>query len=630
MSRRPVLLTAALALLAAVPAAWGAGDADTAITLRGLDTSRLPLVRATVAVARPAAADAAAPPVLTVTENGAPVGPVTVAKPDSGTAIALVVDVSQSMKGRPLARAREAAAGFVAARNDHDRIAVVGFGHTVHSGTTLTDDEARLALAVDGLRVDAVQGTALHDGIAAGIAELASDTDALRRVLVVLTDGNDRDSTLTMAQVQADAVKQQVAVYAIGIENDQFTPGPLKTLVGATGGAFHLADATDLTSVYGEVAADIASTYTLTYTSTSAGTVRLRVAVGADAVDTSYAGAAAPILERSQGIIPKSITHASWGGLLLAGAVFLLLWIGAGRIFRARPRQTLEQRLEAYSDMPRTSSRNLSTAEAGSLLKAFGHTTEKVLGGLKVWQRMAGAIERADLPLRTAELFYLQLGVGLAFAVPATLAGAPGFLTFIAMVLGYFVPFLVVSRKASKRCKAFETQLPDILVGMAASLKAGHSFNQAIDTIVREGSEPASKEFGRVANEVRLGRANHEALEQMAERMRSENFAFVVTSVNIQRQVGGSLAELLDGVADTVRNRHQFLRKVKALTATGRMSAYTLVALPFFMFAGMWALNPAFVRPLYASSEGHIILAIAVISETFGAIVLKKIVSFKV
>ena len=169
-----------------------------------------------------------------------------------------------------------------------------------------------------------------------------------------------------------------------------------------------------------------------------------------------------------------------------------------------------------------------------------------------------------------------------------------------------------------------------LLIAMAASLKAGHSFNQAMETTIKEGADPAAKEFGRVSNEIRLGRASDEALERMAQRLGSSNFQFVVTAVNVQRQVGGSMAELLDGVGETVRLRQQFLRKVKALCAMGRMSAYTLIALPLIMGGTISAINPSYMKPLFTTSTGHMLLVIAVLSISFGALILKKIVSFRV
>ena len=117
-------------------------------------------------------------------------------------------------------------------------------------------------------------------------------------------------------------------------------------------------------------------------------------------------------------------------------------------------------------------------------------------------------------------------------------------------------------------------------MAVAASLKAGHSFKQGIQTLVEEAQDPAKKEFQRVLAEASLGRPIDAAMADMAERIGSKNFSFIVTAVTIQTQVGGSLAGLFDMVADTVRQRQQFSRKIKALTAMGRMSAYVLIALP--------------------------------------------------
>jgi tight adherence protein B len=183
--------------------------------------------------------------------------------------------------------------------------------------------------------------------------------------------------------------------------------------------------------------------------------------------------------------------------------------------------------------------------------------------------------------------------------------------------------------KARRRMYAFENQLPDLLVTLAASLKAGHSFKQGLQTVVDEGQEPASKELSRVITDTRLGRPMDEALQDTAERIGSPNFSFVITAVTIQRQVGGSLAGLFDMIADTVRQRQQFARKIRSLTAMGRASAYVLVGLPFFVAFAMTLMNPSYMDPLYHSSTGHMLIIIGLVMMAFGSLILRKIVSFK-
>ena len=129
--------------------------------------------------------------------------------------------------------------------------------------------------------------------------------------------------------------------------------------------------------------------------------------------------------------------------------------------------------------------------------------------------------------------------------------------------------------------------------------------------------------------EARLGRALELALADMSERLGSKNFDFVITAVKIQQQVGGSLAGLIDMVADTVRQRQQFIRKVRGLTAMGRAGAYTLVALPFFIATGITVINPTYMEPLYHSHTGHMLIYTGLGMMAFGSLILKKIVSFK-
>jgi tight adherence protein B len=132
-----------------------------------------------------------------------------------------------------------------------------------------------------------------------------------------------------------------------------------------------------------------------------------------------------------------------------------------------------------------------------------------------------------------------------------------------------------------------------------------------------------------VLTDTQLGRPMEEALQETADRVGSKNFSFVITAVNIQRQVGGSLAGLFDMVADTVRQRQQFDRKIKGLTAMGRASAYVLVGLPFFVGAVIALLNPTYMDPLFHTSTGHKMIITGLVMIAFGSLILKKLVSFR-
>jgi tight adherence protein B len=202
-------------------------------------------------------------------------------------------------------------------------------------------------------------------------------------------------------------------------------------------------------------------------------------------------------------------------------------------------------------------------------------------------------------------------------------------LVLLAMVGGGAVPYGFVGFRVRRRSKAFEDQLPDLLTTIAASLKAGHSFKHGLQAVVDEAAPPASIELKRVLTEAGLGRPLDDALADMAERVGSENFAFAITAVTIQRQVGGSLATLFDMVSETVRNRQQFARKIRSLTAMGRMSAYTLVGVPFFIAGMVSLMNPGYMQPLFHTQVGHYLLFGGLAMILVGSSILKKIVSFK-
>jgi tight adherence protein B len=267
--------------------------------------------------------------------------------------------------------------------------------------------------------------------------------------------------------------------------------------------------------------------------------------------------------------------------------------------------------------------------ERPGIVRGLFSSTEHVLGKSKQWSSLSRLLERGDVPLKTVEFAYVILLCGLAFGFIVSLMGLSGIFLFVAFLVGALLPIGFVWRKARKRLNAFDEQLPDLLMAVAASLKAGHSFKQGIQTIVDEAQDPAKKEFQRVLAEASLGRPIEAALADMAQRLGSKNFAFIVTAVTIQNQVGGSLASLFDMVADTVRQRQQFSRKIRALTAMGRASAYVLIALPIFLAMLLTAINHKYMAPLFFTSAGHTLIIVGLVSMVIGSLILRKIVSFK-
>jgi tight adherence protein B len=308
------------------------------------------------------------------------------------------------------------------------------------------------------------------------------------------------------------------------------------------------------------------------------------------------------------------------GGLVLLACFF---WFAAQSDGRIRSR--IEPHVAGDAQTAKLRRRQGRAATRTRLVDSI----ESVFANVKQFKQVARMIERADLPLRPGELLTISAGSAFVLGILGAASAMSSLLILTLMALGAGVPLAVVSFKARKRIRRFENQLPDLLITLAASLKAGHSFRQGIQSVVDEGAEPAADEFKRVLTETQLGKPMDDALSNMADRVGSKNFTFVITAVTIQRQIGGSLAGLFDMVAETVRQRQQFARKVKGLTAMGRMSAYVLVGLPFFLAGTISLMNPVYMSPLWHTGVGHKMVFSGVFMIGMGSLMLRKIASFR-
>jgi len=616
-------------------AAWIAGAlafASTAVAgvrISGIDTSGYPEVRVTV-VAPIGSSD---PRLL---EGGVPVTGLRAANLAGAKSVVLAVDRSQSMAGRSLADATAAARAFVAAKAQSDRVEVIGFGRQALALTRFSSSATDALATLQQLTVDPTSGTALWDAIALAARGLRHD-DRPGHVIVVVTDGRDVSSSTTFEQAVAAAHRARAAVYTIGIAGPDFTPGPLRALASQTGGSYHEASSTaQLTALYASIEHVLAGTWQLSYATAArpGDVVRLTATVpGAGrAARTLRLGDVAPSASTAaspSSVLPRSAWRSRFAPLALSGAVGLLVLLAAGFLFGARTGGRLSARLAPHLGPTQSRRRGRRSREGRTLLRSLFAATEQAFANVRQFRVLQGLLTRADLPLLAAELLYICLGAAVVVGLVAGIAGAPVLVVLLFMAGGATFPVLWVSVKARTRIKAFDNQLPDLLITIAASLKAGHSFRHAIQAVVDEGAEPAAKEFRRVLTETRLGRTMDDALGEMSDRIGSKNLAFVLTAVTIQRQIGGSLAGLFDMVAETVRQRQQFARKIRGLTAMGRMSAVVLVGLPFFIASTVTLINPGYMTPLWHTTTGHDLVAVGVTMLMVGSLILRKIVSFR-
>jgi tight adherence protein B len=619
---RWVALPAAGAAALALAASAAAG-----VDITGVDTSGYPQVRVTVV----APVGSGRP---NLEENGVAVAGVQAVNLGRVKSVVLAVDRSQSMTGASLADATAAARVFVAAKGGADRVEVIAFGHRAVALTPFSTTTADAYGALSSLQADRASGTALWDAVvlaARGFGHAASGN-----VIVVVTDGRDVSSSASFDDAVAAAHRARAAVYAIGISGPQFTPGPLRELSSETGGTYHQASSSsELAAVYASIGDTLQRTWQLEYATAARPGDVLRLTAAAAGAGTGArtvalpAGSLPSLATPPPSLLPASAWSSRLAVFALAGAVGLLVLLATAFALAARHGDWLTARLAPHLGPTARRGKSRRRREGRSLLRGLFAGTEQAFANVKQFRALQRMLTRADLPLLAAELLYICLGAGLAFGLVAAIAGAPILVVLILTGTGATAPVLFVSFKAGRRIKAFDDQLPDLLITIAASLKAGHSFRHAIQAVVEEGAEPAAKEFRRVLTETRLGRPMDDALAELSVRIGSENFSFVVTAVTIQRQIGGSLAGLFDMVAETVRARQQFARKVRGLTAMGRMSAYVLVGLPFLVGIAATVISPTYMSPLWNSRNGHMLIGMGLTMLAVGSLILRKIVTFR-
>jgi len=193
-------------------------------------------------------------------------------------------------------------------------------------------------------------------------------------------------------------------------------------------------------------------------------------------------------------------------------------------------------------------------------------------------------------------------------------------------LVGFYLPKLYVRQREGSRLKKLHSQLVDTTTMISNSLKSGYSFVQGLELVSREMPPPISEEMGQVLGEMRIGSTAEEALMNLTKRVNSYDVELIVTSMLIQRQVGGNLAEVLDNIANTIRTRIQIKQEIKALTSEARLSAYILGALPFVLIGLLMLLNREYLVELVDTSRGQLMLAGALVMEVLGFLVMKRIV----
>jgi len=332
--------------------------------------------------------------------------------------------------------------------------------------------------------------------------------------------------------------------------------------------------------------------------------------------------------------------------LAVAGAAAAAIVLIAMGIATSGSGSGVSARLERYA-----AGRESGTATAtgqGGLSEIIAQSValaqlNRVVEGRDFGANLARDIARADLRLKPSEFLAIWGAaiVGLPFLFVLLSLGLPALRSPIALLVAAFLGFLLprfwLGRRKSGRLSAFNKQLPDTITLLANGLRAGSSFLQAVELVVRESRPPVSTEFSRVIREVNLGLPFEQAMENMVRRVRSDDLELMATAINIQHTVGGNLAEILDSIAFTIRERVRIKGEIRTLTAQQRLSGYVVGFLPIALAGFLFVAAPNFMQPMFEKPPellglplGVVILAFGGFMMFIGFMLIRKIVDIEV
>jgi tight adherence protein B len=332
--------------------------------------------------------------------------------------------------------------------------------------------------------------------------------------------------------------------------------------------------------------------------------------------------------------------------LLVAGVAAAAIFMIAVGIATSGNGSGVSARLERYASA-RESGKAEGSGQGGiaELLEKSVALAQlnKVVEGRDFGANLARDIARADLKLKPSEFLALWAAsiIGIPFLFIVLSLGLPALRSPLALLVGAFVGFMLprfwLGRRKSGRLGAFNKQLPDTITLLANGLRAGSSFLQAVELVVRESRPPISTEFQRVIREVNLGLPFEAAMENMVRRVRSEDLELMATAINIQHTVGGNLAEILDSIAFTIRERIRIKGEIRTLTAQQRLSGYVVGFLPIALAGFLFVAAPQFMQPMFDKPPealglplGVVILAFGGFMMFIGFMLIRKIVDIEV
>ena len=537
--------------------------------------------------------------------------------------VVLVLDTSCSMHGGPLTAARAAAQSFAAQRNPNEELGAIYFNRTATTMLPLSTSETRISEAL-AVAPQVSCGTHIFDAVARAEAMLRAGHISSGSI-VVLSDGADTGSRTSLTEVASSALAENARIYSIGLDDSSYQPQTLTALATAGHGEYVQAKPKELAPLFARLGSVLSSEYLLRYISHFGPGVPVRVTVAVRALGAATAAYRTPKLAESTGetrnpsvatrILISPVTMVVLA--LVIAAIFATLVIGV-----AQPRRTrLPGRIAEF-----VSIRELQRdhGAAASPLAVGEPAVRK-----DWWTNFRETLEIARVNVEPEVLVVGTLvATVLVFLFIFAVTGSALWGLF---ALG--VPYLAresVLRALKRQRSRFAEQLPDALQVIAAALRSGHSFAGSLAVVVESASEPMRSELQRVVADEQLGMPIQVSLGVVADRMASSDVDQLALVAELQRQAGGDMAEVVDRVAETVRERFDLKRLVETLTTQGRMSRWIVSALPIAILLVLQLENPHYFHPLVASTAGRVVVGLAAAWAVVGSLVIKRIVEIEV
>jgi tight adherence protein B len=575
---------------------------------------------------------------VSVTENGTPVQQLSVqpsnAVGDGHFGTVLIIDTGLTMRGSTIQSAMAAARSFAQQRDPRQPLGVVMFDNVATTALPLSTDPTAIGRVLSATPTLGA-GAHIYSAVSVGLQMLA-EAHTIAGTIILLSDGAQSGrlslhaSEQRKQQVISTAQTHNVRIYTIGVYDHSFRGGPLQGIATAAGGTYTAVQSANLGSLFRQLGAELSNQYLIRYRSQASlgGTVQVlaRVAGEPGAASVGYAAPRIPPAVATGKKATKQTPFLQSTAAAALACIICAMLIGVAAAAVLMPRRSVSQRVGSFvSTAPIDTTKSWTST---LLARAFPDTSD-TRNRTRRWPGFVEEVELARVGLSIPQLAVLTLvGTVLMGWVLASATASP-----LGALLALAVPVAVriaIRVRLERERRAFDEQLPDNLQVVSSAMRAGHTFVGALTLVAEDAPEPSRRELRRVLADEQLGVPLADALNEVTVRMNSRDFEHVALVAALQRETGGNTAEVIDSVTETIRERLDLRRFVRALTAQGRLAGWVVSALPVALLMAISLINPKYIHPLFHRTEGLIALGIAGLMLGAGFLIIRRIVDIKV